>query len=453
MRQELASFDRFKLHGHPTRPTESRKNLIIGSIENPLFTLGRLIVTLICHNQRMIIFISIRCSLELLAVLADKIVVGRLTRSIIDPIRALIRHLAQSLRTDIIKIGFVFLRIGIRELGIHIEFIGKTIRQIIVGRDTIQPRTYTGTAFIHISKGETIRCFFTTARHREAVIENPCIFGDLRKPIGIGIILIEIAPTGHITYLGSIKKQFEIRCRILQTLRIGRIPNSILHKSDIFISVEHRYRFGFDLYRKLRRESKVGFSFGTFLGRNQQNAIGRFCSVNSRRSCIFQNLNAFYIIRVEIQHIGKIFIVRRIEIERVIDIGRVRNTVDDDKRIGIGIKGCRTTYTNRTFRTGVATRQNIHTGETSLQSLFDRRNRQCFYHARHIDFLRGSRLFTHRDTHIGRLDPFGRNVYFTQFLRRSLHNHRHRLLAGISNTLRLHTDKREYDCSGIGRYT
>ena len=189
-------------------------------------------------------------------------------------------------------------------------------------------------------------------------------------------------------------------------------------------------------------EHELRFTLGTALGGNEQHTVGTFGTVNGRRSGIFQYFDVFDIVGVQSQHVGKVFGTGRGKVEIIVDIGVVRHTVDDDKRIGIGVQRGRTTNTDRTFGTGVTASKNIHTGQLTLQGFFYRVHRQRFHHFVHRNSLARTGKGAFRHAQFRTMRTFLSNHHFAKCLGIFLHHHILGFLSGVRNTLRHQTDER-----------
>ena len=266
----------------------------------------------------------------------------------------------------------------------------------------------------------------------------------MRQPIGRGVVFVEVTPVFVEVDFGRVVEQIEQVGAVGYTLGIGRVPDSILDESYVFLAIQHRNRFGFVFGRKLRRNSETRLALATGLGGNQKYTIGAGRTINSGRSSIFQYFDAFNIVGREVQHSGIVVVVGRREVETVVDIGRIGYAVNHNQRIGTGIQRGGTTNTDRTAGTWVATRQNIHTGQTTLQGFFHRSYRGKCHDVVHLDTFGGCRLFAHGDTHFALVFSSGRNHHIAKRLSIFAHHHFQAGLSGVRNALGFHTDIREY---------
>ena len=134
----------------------------------------------------------------------------------------------------------------------------------------------------------------------------------------------------------AVIKQVEKCRRIAEAICVGCIPHGILNHCDILRSVKQRDGIRFLLDGELRSEAEIGLTRLALLGRDKKYTIGARCTVDSGRGGIFEHLDTFDVGRRDVEECAEVIFVGVREVKVIAETCRGRNTIDDDKRVGVG---------------------------------------------------------------------------------------------------------------------
>ena len=449
LRQEGLRLLGLVFHRHITRKLPLLGRIEASSHRHLLFAGAQVVVAVLSHDDGVEVLrvaATAEGTLKFLRVLAGEVGVGHLARLIIDIVGTLVGHLRHGLRTQFVGPGSLLLGVGVGVFGVHGNFLRETVTDVDAGVQTGQSRTLCRTALIEIGERIAVGGLLATARHRETVVGSEGILGEVGEPVDILVVLVEISPLFVIADFGCVEQVFEQSALGVQTQCV--VPDGVLDIGHVVVTAEHGHRLGLKLEGVLGGEGEAGLAHGTLLGGDEQHTVGTGCTIDGCRGGILQHLDTLDVIGVEGEHLCEVFLVGGVEVEGIVDVGRVGHTVDDDERVGIAVECGGTTDADIALGTGVTGGDDVHTAELSLQRLLDRGNGRDGRDVVHVDFLGGKSHLSFGHTHLVSAASLTLHRYLLDLGGGVAHLHVERGLSGILETLGSHADIGEDERQG-----